>query len=241
MPATFTRMSKASPCRSNSPPTTRRRLSSSVTSRGTTSAEPPASDTSARVCSLPGALMSATATCAPASASARQVARPSPLAPPVTRATRPLSVPVTSMQLLRSCALGATITLAENGSARSSDAASASADGGDGAAGLPAQPVGPPHPDVGEGDRAQAALGDQVEQLPVHRGDRRVVGVADHDRLGGEPLPGEPDQLLAGDQAVVAEGGGPHHDRRVPLVGRYAVDPLVARAVRRPEERGVAG
>src|SRR3954469_23611982 len=196
MPATLTRMSKASPCRSKSAATTLRRLSSSVTSSGTTSAEPPASATSDRVASLPAALMSAMATCAPASASARQVARPSPLAPPVTRATRPLSAPLTSMQYSVPCAVPA----GDHSCGERRRAHSGSADGGDGAAGASPEPRGPRLPDVGEGDRAQATLGQQIQELAVHRGDRRMVGVADHDRLGGEPLPGEPDQLLAGDQ-----------------------------------------
>ena len=45
--------------------------------------------------------------------------------------------------------------------------------------------------DVGEGDGSQPSLGDDVQELGVGVGDGGVVGVADDDVLGLQPLPGE--------------------------------------------------
>src|ERR1700712_2443227 len=164
MPATLTRTSKASPCRSKSPATTLRRLSSSVTSSATTSAEPPEAGIVERGCSLPSALTSARATCAPASASATLVARPSPLAAPVTSATRPFSDPSTrNLQLL--------VITSVSGQPRGEPAAPQvgrrrSAGG---------------RPGVGEGDGLQPAGVDELDQLVGDLADRRVVRVPDHD------------------------------------------------------------
>src|SRR3712207_3651246 len=91
IPATLTSRSKRSPCRSNRSATTRLRASSSVTSSSTTSALPPAASTSLRVLSAPATSTSPSATVAPAAAKVVDTARPSPLAAPVTSATRPVS------------------------------------------------------------------------------------------------------------------------------------------------------
>ncbi len=50
--------------------------------------------------------------------------------------------------------------------------------------------------DVGEGDGPQPSLGDDVQQLGVGVGDGGVVGVADDDVLGLQPLPGEAEQEI---------------------------------------------
>src|SRR4051794_24335069 len=91
MPATFTKMSKRSACRPKRSAIASTRRAESVTSNGHTSAEPPASVMVAAVASAPGTSMSATTTWTPAAARAVQVARPRPLAPPVTKATRSFS------------------------------------------------------------------------------------------------------------------------------------------------------
>src|SRR3712207_7361354 len=52
---------------------------------------------------------------------------------------------------------------------------------------------------VGERDRLQPALGDQLQQLVVDGRDRRLVGVADDDGLRGEP-PVRGVQELGGDR-----------------------------------------
>jgi hypothetical protein len=62
---------------------------SEVTSATTPSASPPSFSTSATV--APGSDRSATTTLAPAAASPTQIARPMPMAPPVTSATEPAS------------------------------------------------------------------------------------------------------------------------------------------------------
>src|SRR3954453_18260583 len=226
-------MSNASPCRSNSPATTCRRLSSSVTSSGTTSAEPPASLTNDRVCSLPSTSMSAIATCAPPSARASAVALPSPLAAPVTSATRPFSDP--------SIRTSVPIGRPQPGRWRPGPQF--------GHWWLPpdlARCLGAPEPrarggpDVGERDRPPAPFGDQPEQVVVHRGDGRLVRVADDDPLRGEPLLGGADELGGTEQPGSAEGAVPHDHAGVAQIRRYAVHPLVVRAVGRPEERGVA-
>ena len=149
--------------------------------------------------------MSAIATCAPAAARATAVARPSPLAAPVTRATRPVNAPVSSIRpSVRRCSLhplgrraGAQFG---RGTSRRPPARGTP----------PAQPLRGCRPDVGERHRAQPALGDQRQQVAVDGRDRRVVGVPDDDRLRGEPLPGR-GQQLAGASARRESSSVPFH------------------------------
>src|SRR4051794_38409905 len=219
MPATLTSTSKASPCRSNSAATTEHRLSSSVTSSGTTSAEPPASATSERVRSLPSASISAIATCAPAAASTLAVARPSPLAAPVTRATRPFSDPSSTGSSVRRDRPAN--SLAEMSRTRRS---------------APSRRRGP---HVGQRDRGQASSLDDRQQLVEDGRDRRLVGMADDDGLQPEPPLGGLHQVVPVDLPRVVEGAVPQRDGGVPQVGGDPVDPLVVRPEGRPQERGV--
>src|SRR4051794_5577549 len=239
IPATFTRTSNASPCRSNRCATTSRRFASSVTSRATTSADPPASAITARVSSLPPASISAITTCAPAAASVTAVARPSPLAPPVTSATRPFRAPVSSIDSsvhVRSSSPTASPKRLRGAGRRAgpSGEAGATADGD------AAQPLRRRRPDVGQRDGAQIPLRDEGQQVTVERRHGRVVGVPDDDPLRREPLLGGGHELVGGQDPGVLEGPVPQDDGRVSLVGGDPVDAGVPRTVRGPEERGVA-
>src|SRR5919199_3481394 len=91
MPATLTRMSKRSPWLANSSAMACTRRLESVTSNAYASADPPASVMEVTVASAPATSMSAATAWTPAAARALHVARPRPLAPPVTKATRPSS------------------------------------------------------------------------------------------------------------------------------------------------------
>ena len=87
-PALFTRMSTG-PNRSTTSPTTVSMRPGSRTSRAHAAAWPPASRISSATAAAPSSVTSVAATSAPSSAKRWAVARPIPLAAPVTTVTRP--------------------------------------------------------------------------------------------------------------------------------------------------------
>src|SRR5687767_2486248 len=111
--------------------------------------------------------MSATATCAPASARATAVARPSPLAAPVIRATRPVSAALDPIAVLlfASPSLSRTASTKTAGTAGRRSRESA-------ADRLALRGCAPDElrrcrPHVSEGDGAQLPLCDELQQVVV--------------------------------------------------------------------------